>query len=243
MRSRACRSCSDCSPRLDSPLLRELAAQAGTLSGHARAAGARDRRSSRRRFCAKAASSPSATTPSSTSCKRISEHSDQYLLDLEARERERSGIANLRLGYNRVQGYYIEINRSLADRVPPDYHRRQTVKNAERYITPELKEFEDKVLGARDRALAREKQLYDELLDQLIGRLAELQATAAALAALDVLANLAERAVTLRYSAPRAHRRAGLSRSAKAAIRSWSGSSISRSCRTICSCTTRAACW
>ena len=134
--------------------------------------------------------------------QRISEHSDQYLLDLEARERERSGIANLRLGYNRVQGYYIEINRSLADRVPPDYHRRQTVKNAERYITPELKEFEDKVLSARDRALAREKQLYDELLDQLIGRLAELQATAAALAALDVLANLAERAVTLRYTAP-----------------------------------------
>jgi DNA mismatch repair protein MutS len=134
--------------------------------------------------------------------KRISEHSDQYLLDLEARERERSGIANLRLGYNRVQGYYIEINRSLADRVPPDYHRRQTVKNSERYITPELKEFEDKVLSARDRALAREKQLYDELLDQLIGRLAELQATAAALAALDVLTNLAERAVTLRYTAP-----------------------------------------
>ncbi|HKR33524.1 MAG TPA: DNA mismatch repair protein MutS, partial [Steroidobacteraceae bacterium] len=134
--------------------------------------------------------------------KRISEHSDQYLLDLEARERQRSGIANLRLGYNRVQGYYIEINRSLADRVPPDYHRRQTVKNSERYITPELKEFEDKVLSARDRALAREKQLYDELLDQLIGRLAELQSTAAALAALDVLANLAERAVTLRYTAP-----------------------------------------
>lgn len=134
--------------------------------------------------------------------KRISEHSDQYLLELEARERQRSGIANLRLGYNRVQGYYIEINRSLADRVPPEYHRRQTVKNAERYITPELKEFEDKVLSARDRALAREKQLYDELLDQLIGRLAQLQATAAALAALDVLANLAERAVTLRYTAP-----------------------------------------
>ena len=134
--------------------------------------------------------------------KRISEHSDQYLLDLEARERERSGIANLRLGYNRVQGYYIEINRSFAERVPADYHRRQTVKNAERYITPELKEFEDKVLRARDRSLAREKQLYDELLDQLIARLADLQVTASALAALDVLSNLAERAVTLRYSAP-----------------------------------------
>jgi DNA mismatch repair protein MutS len=134
--------------------------------------------------------------------KLISEHSDQYLLDLEKRERERTGIQNLKLGYNRVQGYYIEINRSLADKVPPDYHRRQTVKNSERYITPELKEFEDKVLSARDRALAREKQLYDELLDRLIEQLPELQATASALSALDVLANLAERAVSLRYSPP-----------------------------------------
>jgi DNA mismatch repair protein MutS len=134
--------------------------------------------------------------------QQISEHGDQYLLDLEARERERSGIPNLRIGYNRVQGYYIELNRNLADKVPTDYHRRQTVKNADRYITPELKEFEDKVLGARDRALAREKQLYDELLDRLISRLAELQATAAALAELDVLANLAERALALRYTAP-----------------------------------------
>jgi DNA mismatch repair protein MutS len=134
--------------------------------------------------------------------KLISEHSDQYLVDLEARERESSGIANLRLGYNRVQGYYIEINRSLADKVPTDYHRRQTVKNAERYITPELKEFEDKVLGARDRALAREKLLYDQLLDLLITKLAQLQSTASALAALDVLCNLAERAVALRYSRP-----------------------------------------
>jgi len=134
--------------------------------------------------------------------KQISEHSDQYLLDLETRERERTGISNLRLGYNRVQGYYIELSRNFADKVPPDYHRRQTVKNAERYITPELKEFEDKVLGARDRALAREKLLYDELLDRLIARLAELQSTAAALAELDVLSNLAERAISLRYTSP-----------------------------------------
>jgi DNA mismatch repair protein MutS len=134
--------------------------------------------------------------------RQISEHSDQYLLDLETRERERSGIANLRLGYNRVQGYYIEINRSLSDQVPADYLRRQTVKNAERYITPELKEFEDKVLSARDRALAREKQLYESVLDQLIAQLASLQRTAAAIAALDVLANFAERAVALRYCAP-----------------------------------------
>ncbi len=132
----------------------------------------------------------------------ISEHSDQYLLDLEAREKVRSGIANLKLGYNRVQGYFIEINRSLADRVPADYIRRQTIRNSERYITPELKEFEDKVLGARDRALAREKLLYDGLLDQLIERVARLQATAAALAALDVLATFAERAVALRYAKP-----------------------------------------
>lgn len=134
--------------------------------------------------------------------RKISEHSDQYLVDLETRERERTGIANLKLGYNRVQGYFIEINRSLADRVPPDYHRRQTVKNSERYITPELKSFEDKVLGARDRALAREKQLYDELLDKLIVKVAELQETAAALANLDVLACFAERAIALRYSPP-----------------------------------------
>ncbi len=132
----------------------------------------------------------------------ISEHSDQYLLDLEAREKVRSGIANLKLGYNRVQGYFIEINRSLADRVPADYIRRQTIRNSERYITPELKEFEDKVLGARDRSLAREKLLYDGLLDQLIERVARLQATAAALAALDVLATFAERAVALRYAKP-----------------------------------------
>jgi DNA mismatch repair protein MutS len=134
--------------------------------------------------------------------RRISTNSDQYLVDLETRERERSGIASLRLGFNRVQGYYIEINRSQADQVPVDYHRRQTVKNAERYITPELKQFEDKVLGAREKSLAREKELYDQLLDQLIERLLSLQATAAALASLDVLANLAERAVALRYCKP-----------------------------------------
>ncbi|HSN70567.1 MAG TPA: DNA mismatch repair protein MutS, partial [Steroidobacteraceae bacterium] len=141
--------------------------------------------------------------PTLDELKEISEHADQHLLDLESRERERTGIANLRLGYNRVQGYYIEVNRSLSERVPADYVRRQTVKNAERYITPELKEFEDRVLGARDRALAREKELYEQLLDALIDRLPALQSTAAALAQLDVLANLAERALTLRYVRPR----------------------------------------
>ncbi len=134
--------------------------------------------------------------------RRISEHSDEALLDLEARERERTGFQNLRFGYNRVQGYYIEVSRSQAERVPADWVRRQTVKNAERYITSELKSFEDKVLGARDRALARERELYEALLDTLIAAMAPLQASAGAVAALDVLATLAERAVALRLVRP-----------------------------------------
>jgi DNA mismatch repair protein MutS len=135
--------------------------------------------------------------------RRISGHSDEALLELEARERERTGFANLRFGYNRVQGYYIEVSRSQADQVPADWVRRQTVKNAERYITAELKSFEDKVLGARDRALARERELYEGLLDKLIESLPRLQATAAAVAALDVLATLAERSLALRLVRPR----------------------------------------
>ncbi len=126
--------------------------------------------------------------------RALSEHADQYLIDLETRERERSGIANLKVSYNRVHGYYIEVTRAQSERVPDDYLRRQTLKGAERYITPELKGFEDKVLSARERALAREKGLYEELLDKLIAHLAALQASAAALAELDTLVNLAERA-------------------------------------------------
>ncbi|MFO1393699.1 MAG: DNA mismatch repair protein MutS [Steroidobacteraceae bacterium] len=134
--------------------------------------------------------------------RRVSEHSDEALLELESRERERTGFQNLRFGYNRVQGYYIEVSRSQADQVPADWVRRQTVKNAERYITTELKSFEDRVLGARDRSLARERELYEGLLDRLIERLPALQATAGALASLDVLANLAERALALRFVQP-----------------------------------------
>ena len=126
--------------------------------------------------------------------RHISANTDGFLLELEARERVRSGIASLKLGYNRVQGFFIEIPRSQAERVPADYLRRQTVKSAERFITPELKKFEDQVLGARERALAREKELYDELLTQLIGAIGALQATAAALAQLDALRALASRA-------------------------------------------------
>ena len=134
--------------------------------------------------------------------RSIATNTDAWLMKLEAQERERTGIASLKVAYNRVQGYFIEVQRSHAERVPPDYHRRQTVKNAERFITPELKQFEDKVLGARERALQREKQLYDELLETLIGELADLKRIAAAITLVDVLANLAERAVELDYVRP-----------------------------------------
>ncbi len=134
--------------------------------------------------------------------RAISTDTDSFLLELERRERERSGIANLKLGYNRVQGFFIEITRAQADRVPADYIRRQTVKSAERFITPELKSFEDKVLGAREKALARERELYDEVLTQLIDRLGALQATAAAIAEVDALTALAERALAQRWVAP-----------------------------------------
>ena len=150
--------------------------------------------------------------------RHISTNTDGFLLELEQRERERSGIPGLKLGFNRVQGFFIEITRKDAERVPKDYLRRQTVKSAERFITPELKSFEDKVLGARDRALAREKELYDAVLTQLIDRLGPMQQTAAALAELDALACLAERACELRLDAAGARERAGAARSPRAGI-------------------------
>ena len=132
----------------------------------------------------------------------ISENAGQYLIDLETRERERTGLSTLKVGYNRVHGYYIEISRAQSGQAPVDYIRRQTLKNAERFITPELKEFEDKALSAKSRALAREKGLYDDLLEQLADQLPQLQDSAQALAELDVLTNFAERATSLRLTAP-----------------------------------------
>lgn len=126
-----------------------------------------------------------------------------FLLELETRERARSGISTLKVEYNRVHGFYIEVTHAQAANVPDDYRRRQTLKNAERYITPELKTFEDKALSANDRALAREKYLYEQLLDQLAPHIAPLQRIAAAIAELDVLATFAERAVTLNFNAPK----------------------------------------
>jgi DNA mismatch repair protein MutS len=132
----------------------------------------------------------------------ISENCGQFLIDLETRERTRTGIGNLRVEYNKVHGFYIEVTRGQADKVPDDYRRRQTLKNAERYITPELKTFEDKALSAQERALAREKSLYDALLQHMLEHLSVCQSVAAALAQLDVLATLAERASTLGWVAP-----------------------------------------
>ncbi|MBP0048103.1 DNA mismatch repair protein MutS [Marinobacterium sp. AK62] len=132
----------------------------------------------------------------------LSENAGDFLLQLEARERARTDIATLKVGYNRVHGYYIEVSKAQAIDMPAEYIRRQTLKNAERYITPELKEFEDKALSAKSKALAREKQLYDELLETLAQQLLPLQEAAAGLAELDVLCNLAERAFTLDYQRP-----------------------------------------
>ncbi|QQD24964.1 DNA mismatch repair protein MutS [Venatoribacter cucullus] len=132
----------------------------------------------------------------------LSENAGDYLVKLEEQEKARTGLSTLKVGYNRVHGYYIEISKAQADHAPVEYIRRQTLKNAERFITPELKTFEDKALSARSRALTREKMLYDDIVQALADELVELQVCAAALAELDVLSNLAERADTLRFVQP-----------------------------------------
>ncbi len=142
--------------------------------------------------------------------RQLSTNADQFLVDLEARERESSGIATLKVGYNRVHGYYIEISKGQAERAPVHYTRRQTLTGAERYITEELKQFEDKVLSARERSLSREKLLYDALLDTLNGRLEPLKRCAGALSELDVLAAFAERAQELDWAQPELSEAPGL---------------------------------
>jgi DNA mismatch repair protein MutS len=134
--------------------------------------------------------------------RSLSTHAGEFLVALEARERERTGIPNLRVEYNRVHGYYIEVTNSHTTKVPDDYRRRQTLKNAERYITPELKAFEDRALSAESRALAREKALYEELVAELATHVGALQRVARAVAAIDTLACLAERAHVLDWVAP-----------------------------------------
>jgi DNA mismatch repair protein MutS len=134
--------------------------------------------------------------------RALSTNAGDYLVKLEEREKQRTGISTLKVGYNRVHGYYIEISKGQSAQAPADYIRRQTLKNAERYITPELKEFEDKALSAKSRALTREKALYDDLLETLNESLIPLQQSAQAVAELDVLVNLAERSHTLEWAKP-----------------------------------------
>ena len=134
--------------------------------------------------------------------RALANNCGEFLLELEARERARTGIANLKVEYNRVHGFYIEVGKAQAERVPDDYRRRQTLKHAERYITPELKAFEDKALSARERALARERQLYDALVAELKPQVASLKRLAEAVAQLDVLCAFADRALAFGYVAP-----------------------------------------
>lgn len=143
--------------------------------------------------------------------QQLSENAGQYLIDLEKREREQSGLSTLKVGFNRVHGYHIELSRAQAKQAPNHYIRRQTLTNAERFITPELQEFEANALSARSKALNLEKKLYDELLDQLVEYLSDLQETANALSELDVLTCFAERAVTLNLSCPQLTDEPGLS--------------------------------
>ena len=135
----------------------------------------------------------------------------EFLVALETRERERTGIANLRVEYNKLHGFFIEITAGQTSKAPPDYRRRQTLKNAERYITPELKAFEDKVLSARERALVREKQLYDEVLDALVAHVPMLQTIADAVARIDAILALAQTARACRWVRPRLTAQPGLS--------------------------------
>lgn len=134
--------------------------------------------------------------------RELSNNANDYLVKLELQERDKTGLSSLKVGYNRVHGYYIEISRQQALQAPSHYQRRQTLKNAERFITPELQAFEAKALSSRERALALEKSLYEELLNSLLVELPALQICAQGLAELDVLSNLAERAHTLAWTAP-----------------------------------------
>ena len=142
--------------------------------------------------------------------RALNSNAGEFLLAMEEREKQATGISNLKVGYNRVHGYYIEISRGQSDRAPAEYIRRQTLKNAERFITPELKEFEDKALSAKSRALSREKQLYAELLETLNQDLQYLQNCASAISEIDLLATLAERAHSLNFCQPELTEQSGI---------------------------------
>ncbi len=143
--------------------------------------------------------------------RSLSDNADEFLQKLEKKEQARTKLSTLKVGYNRIHGFYIEISRAQAERAPKDYLRRQTLKNVERYITPELKVFEEKVLSSKEKALSREKMLYDELLKTLLIDLVQMQQTASIIAEIDVLNTLAERAKTLNYQRPELVEKPGIS--------------------------------
>src|SRR5690606_35779635 len=134
--------------------------------------------------------------------RQLAAGATDFLQQIETRERQRTGIMTLKIGYNKVHGYYLEASRAASAQIPADYQRRQTLKNAERYIIPELKTYEDKVLQSQSRALAREKWLYENLIEQIAEHLQPLQRTATALAEIDVLRSFAEQAITYQYQRP-----------------------------------------
>ena len=140
----------------------------------------------------------------------LSQNADQFLIDMENREKEATGITNLKVNYNRVHGYYIEVSRLHTDKIPDHYTRKQTLKSVERYITAELKSFEDKVLSAKEKSLSFEKMLYEDLLNKIVESLSVLQICATALAELDVLVNFAERSDTLNLSQPQLNKNTGI---------------------------------
>ena len=142
--------------------------------------------------------------------RELSQQSNDYLIQLEQREREKTGISTLKVGYNRVHGYYIEISKAQSADAPPNYTRRQTLKNAERFITEELKTYEDQVLGSKERALALEQQLYQQLISDIAAEHDSLKQTVNALARLDTLCCLAERADSLDLCAPQLTQDPGL---------------------------------
>lgn len=142
--------------------------------------------------------------------RSLSKHANDFLLEYEQKEKQRTGNANLKVGYNRVHGYYIEISKASGTEIPPEYTRRQTLKNAERYITEELKVFEDKVLSASDKAITREKSLYETLIAELQQLTQDLRQLAGAVSTIDVLVNLTIRAVTLNYVRPTLHNGVGV---------------------------------
>ena len=203
-RSRTCHSCARCARRLPEAGAALLEAHAGALAIDAEWAALLTRAIAPEPAAQLRDGGVIATgfDAELDELRAMDAHCGDFLIELEARERQRTGIANLKVEFNRVHGFYIEVGNAHAAKIPDDYRRRQTLKNAERYITPELKTFEDRALSAQERGLARERQLFERLLEDLVPAIPALQRAAGALAALDVLANYAERAESLDLVAP-----------------------------------------